>query len=303
LSNLQARHLMEGHGIESTIQNMANQYPVMRSQYTRPPERSDRLYQAHYDHPNNQPPCSGCDPEQLMLRLPRPPEIPQPYVYYGLIASGDQVVRHGGMRDQLRRELGVLCFEMEAAGLIDSFPCLVIRGISDYADSHKNDLWQGYAASAAIAYAKELMGVIPVGCAHGAVNDRTLNGADLAFQIQQWLSPTGVKDDLFSHQKEVGAAPGSGKSTLTAFIIRCLMENANSNILYFFCKGTDKGKNQPFQVFRTPLSQLLAADGGNRSFPWVDRLRLQSGQKHAESFATLYEAFQHALTIHTTETS
>jgi nucleoside phosphorylase len=49
---------------------------------------------------------------------------------------------------------------MEAAGLMDDFPCLVIRGISDYADSHKNDHWQGYAATAA-AYAKELLSVIP----------------------------------------------------------------------------------------------------------------------------------------------
>lgn len=71
------------------------------------------------------------------------------------------------MRDQLRKELDVLCFEMEAAGLVDSFLCLVIRGISDYADSHKNDHWQGYAAATAAAYAKELMRVIPGGEAHG----------------------------------------------------------------------------------------------------------------------------------------
>lgn len=40
---------------------------------------------------------------------------------------------------------------------MDGFPCLVIRGISDYADSHKNETWQPYAASAAAAYAKELI--------------------------------------------------------------------------------------------------------------------------------------------------
>ncbi|KAL2818214.1 hypothetical protein BDW59DRAFT_152168 [Aspergillus cavernicola] len=50
---------------------------------------------------------------------------------------------------------------MEAAGLMDDFPCLVIRGISDYADSHKNNHWQGYAAATAAAYAKELLSVIP----------------------------------------------------------------------------------------------------------------------------------------------
>ena len=44
---------------------------------------------------------------------------------------------------------------------MDLFPCLVIRGISDYADSHKNKIWQPYAAATAAAYAKELLLVIP----------------------------------------------------------------------------------------------------------------------------------------------
>ena len=51
-------------------------------------------------------------------------------------------------------------FEMEAAGLMNNFPCLVIRGICDYADSHKNDRWQPYAAATAAAYAKNLLYVI-----------------------------------------------------------------------------------------------------------------------------------------------
>lgn len=65
-------------------------------------------------------------------------------------------------RDRLAEELGVLCFEMEAAGLMDNFPCLVIRGICDYADSHKNKDWQGYAAATAAGYTKDLLSVISV---------------------------------------------------------------------------------------------------------------------------------------------
>ena len=83
-----------------------------------------------------------------------------PAVHYGLIASGNQVLKDGQTRERLRRELNVLCFEMEAAGLMDSFPCLVIRGICDYADTHKNKQWQGYAAASAAAYAKELLNTI-----------------------------------------------------------------------------------------------------------------------------------------------
>lgn len=66
-------------------------------------------------------------------------------------------------RDELAKATGeeCICFEMEAAGIMNTFPCLVIRGICDYADSHKNDRWQGYAAATAAAYAKELLEVIP----------------------------------------------------------------------------------------------------------------------------------------------
>src|SRR6202020_3170166 len=79
----------------------------------------------------------------------------------GLISSGNMVMKLGGIRDKLGQELGILCFEMEAAGLMDNFPCLVIRGICDYSDTHKNKDWQPYAAATAAAYAKELLGVIP----------------------------------------------------------------------------------------------------------------------------------------------
>jgi len=65
------------------------------------------------------------------------------------------------IRDRLAAEKDVLCFEMEAAGLMNHFPCLVIRRICDYSDSHKNKEWQGYASMVAAAYAKDLLSRIP----------------------------------------------------------------------------------------------------------------------------------------------
>lgn len=66
------------------------------------------------------------------------------------------------IRDTVAKEKGVMCFEMEAAGLMNHFPCLVIRGICDYSDSHKNKKWQGYAAMTAAAYTKDLLrGIVP----------------------------------------------------------------------------------------------------------------------------------------------
>jgi len=72
------------------------------------------------------------------------------------------VVKNAAQREKLKSgDLDIMCVEMEAAGLMDSFPCLVIRGICDYADSHKNKKWRPYAAAAAAAYMRELLSVIP----------------------------------------------------------------------------------------------------------------------------------------------
>ena len=83
-------------------------------------------------------------------------------IHYRTIASGSRVIRDASERDKVSAELrGVLCFEMEAAGLMNRFPCLVIRRICDYADSHKNKKWQPYAVGTAAAFAKEVLSVIP----------------------------------------------------------------------------------------------------------------------------------------------
>ncbi|EGC46912.1 pfs domain-containing protein [Histoplasma capsulatum var. duboisii H88] len=84
-----------------------------------------------------------------------------PEIHYGTIGSSNLVIKDGITRNKLYDELGIICVEMEAAGLMDEFPCLVVRGISDYADSHKNKEWQPYAAATAAAYVKELLEEIP----------------------------------------------------------------------------------------------------------------------------------------------
>ena len=121
----------------------------------------DILFESTYNHVGG-PTCENCSTDRLLERTKRGSlEI---MVHYGTIASGNQVIRDGVTRDRLSSELGgVLCFEMEAAGLMNSFPCLVIRGICDYADSHKNKRWQPYAAATAAACAKEVLSVIPAG--------------------------------------------------------------------------------------------------------------------------------------------
>ncbi|PYH91383.1 purine and uridine phosphorylase, partial [Aspergillus ellipticus CBS 707.79] len=82
-----------------------------------------------------------------------------PQIHYGLIASGNQVIKNKKTRDKLRRQYNALCVEIEAAGIMNAIPCLVIRGICNYADSRKDKSWQCYAAVTAAAYMKILLSV------------------------------------------------------------------------------------------------------------------------------------------------
>lgn len=139
----------------------------LQEELRRPNSNTDILCRSDFVHPtDNRKPCAeacGVDPANLVPRTERKRRPRSPVIHYGLIASGDQLMKDALHRDKLAEKWKVLCFEMEAAGLMNDFPCLVIRGICDYSDSHKNKEWQGYAALAAAAYAKDLLCTIPPG--------------------------------------------------------------------------------------------------------------------------------------------
>ncbi|KAF3922111.1 hypothetical protein ABW20_dc0110461 [Dactylellina cionopaga] len=128
-----------------------------------PGQDADRLFRADYNHISSEgrqgDTCKACDASKVVPRPER--QYNYPYIHYGIIASGNQVMKDGMKRDRISAQTGALCFEMEAAGLMNDFPCLVIRGICDYSDGHKNKKWQPYAALVAAIYAKELLQQIP----------------------------------------------------------------------------------------------------------------------------------------------
>lgn len=165
VSGLRAQYEGGGHQIDEAINDILEKKRKLRKKYRRPDPSSDRLYQSRVIHPpNNEAPCvavCGNDESNLVLRCERTEDEDNPMIHYGLIASASRLMKDAWARDMLARENDVLCFEMEAAGLINHFPCLVIRGICDYSDSHKNEEWQGYAAMAAAAYTKDLLHRIP----------------------------------------------------------------------------------------------------------------------------------------------
>lgn len=160
-NGLKAQYESEGHMLDDAVSKILEKRRRLRKNYERPDPASDVLYQSHIVHAGrDEEPCitrCGNDPSCLVSRVLRGDEDDNPTVHYGLIASANQLMKDALIRDRLSAEKNVLCFEMKAAGLVNDFPCLVFRGICDYADSHKNSKWQGYAAIVAAAYPKDLL--------------------------------------------------------------------------------------------------------------------------------------------------
>ncbi|KAH8816673.1 nucleoside phosphorylase domain-containing protein [Xylogone sp. PMI_703] len=195
LAKLETKHEMYGSQIYHHLDDLGEKYPKLASKYARPNSLEDPLSTSRsFYHSRNgwQVIClmiwevilallkyflgwsaiTSIDHDTSQMtsgtvqvgadRAPRNPE--DIHIHYGLIASGNHVIKDAKFRDRLNESLGgnVLCIEMEAAGLMNDFPCIVIRGICDYADSRKNKYWQAYAAAVAAAYAKELLQITDV---------------------------------------------------------------------------------------------------------------------------------------------
>jgi nucleoside phosphorylase len=162
VNGLKARYESDGHQFQESINSVLSRNPRLRKEYQRPDSTTDRLYLSNAIHlsTSDESCATVCGDSMLVPRENRCEDEDDPTIHYGLIASGNQLMKDALIRDQLASDKDILCFEMEAAGLMNHFPCLVIRGICDYSDSHKNKDWQGYAAMTAAAYAKDIIGQI-----------------------------------------------------------------------------------------------------------------------------------------------
>ena len=101
--------------------------------------------------------AKGIGPNGHTLTIEELHEAQKPLIHFGLIASGDVVMKSGLHRDQIASCEKVIAFEMEGAGVWDNFPTVVIKSVCDYADSHKNKKWQRYAAATAAACMKAIL--------------------------------------------------------------------------------------------------------------------------------------------------
>ncbi|KAF3931102.1 hypothetical protein ABW20_dc0107343 [Dactylellina cionopaga] len=263
--------------IDDIISQLVND-GLVPQEFSRPLGDSDQLFQADYDHPTGNESCDQCAAGEVVERAPR--RNGRPHIHYGLIASGNQVMKSGVTRDILAQEKGVLCFEMEAAGIMDELPSLVIRGICDYADSHKNKVWQPYAALSAAAFARALLLQLPTkvqhegkrvekvqlnlpiaeGAAFGSFLDQhepdCLEGTrvDLLETIYKWSDDPQGKGIFWL----VGMA-GTGKSTISRTVARKLHTDKRLVASFFFKRG-EADRSNSTRLFTTIASQLANFD-------------------------------------------
>lgn len=128
--------------------------PRLRDQSNYPGANSDFLFASESQHE-----AGGSSARMSQQKRPRSDN--QPHIFYGTIASGEKAITDTNTRDRFAREYGILCCETQAAGVVDLLPCLVVCGVSSYADSHPSRQWEGYAATVAAAYAKEIVLALP----------------------------------------------------------------------------------------------------------------------------------------------
>ncbi|PNP78967.1 hypothetical protein FNYG_07832 [Fusarium nygamai] len=305
VAKLQADHRTEPSRIPSILANVLVRYPAMIN-FTRSSTLQDRLFDATYDHieHSDQPmntkvdSCEHCDVARLVHRPARSSNDPK--VHYGIVASANQVIKHGRTRDQLAKELDAICFEMEGAGLMDSFPCLVIRGICDYADSHKNKQWQPYAAMTAAVYAKELLSVVSTDRIDQTYKPTSSVGVDPVLQERRktllgsleykeihsrrlgvevaheetcrWLIEDPVyrrwldRSMLSQHHGFlwIKGKPGAGKSTIMKFAYSQAMKAMDNAIVisFFFNARGDDLEKSIVGMYRSLLWELLSKASG-----------------------------------------
>lgn len=232
LSKLESEHEMQDSNIPIFLDEMKQKYPKLYPKY---------FWNQSLRDPQDQ---SG---EGTAMRSPD--------IHHGLIASGNQVIKDAAVRDRLNEDLdgNVLCIEMEAAGLMNDFPCLVVRGICDYADAGKNKDWQEYAAAVAAAYAKEILSMLQIwavkhmesvqdilsninaglGSIQTAVGDMaTRQYAQDHQAFLDWLTPvdyTLQQNDYFGKRQ-----PGTGQWLLKSNVFQNWVDKSQQTL---FCPG------------------------------------------------------------------
>ncbi|RSM05309.1 hypothetical protein CEP52_006338 [Fusarium oligoseptatum] len=320
MGKAQTAAIFEESKMPRYISEMVQKDPVT---FAHPGPEQDILFDATYHHATNeseQGGCSHCDPDKIRSRQPR--EVQDPVVHYGSIASTRHLMRNGAGRDQFARKHDILCFEKEATGLRDAAQYLVIRGISDYADSHSSDIWHAWAAATAAAYATEVLSFVPAAsktiplaanayaeaapvldallltrpdvdrksliALKGRRVDGTCEWVTKHHHYQEWLA------DASRPLLWISGGPGKGKTMLAIYItevLQPLVDAGDNVLLYYFCSDCDKNRNTALTILRGILHQWIGlqrhlAKEVKNSFEGADTTKYT-----ISSFVTLWRVF------------
>ncbi|RDW93385.1 uncharacterized protein DSM5745_00707 [Aspergillus mulundensis] len=117
-----------------------------RGRYAKPLDSDDRVFQPGYTHVRGAD-CTRCGPEKLIQRENRPPRL-----HYGGIAAGPRLM-DAMLRDHIHQTTQAICFATEPGIAQGKYPCVIVQGIADYADSHPiDDRWRLYAVGSAALF-------------------------------------------------------------------------------------------------------------------------------------------------------
>ncbi|PCH00676.1 NB-ARC [Penicillium occitanis (nom. inval.)] len=197
-------------------------------------------------------------------------------------------MKSGEDRDKLAHDEGIIALEMEAAAVwdnLDGLPCLVVKGVSDYADSHKSKQWQNYAAATAASCAKALLKLWRTSQKRGLKERLSSGGKDndipptifsvpvlrnhrfsgREYQLKQLEEMVGLQSYTLEsgHSYPIIAVyglGGIGKTQLTAeFVFRCHKKNPDTSILWVSAAGLDAMSTE-FIAISTKLKKILTED-------------------------------------------
>ncbi|KAL5340359.1 hypothetical protein BJX70DRAFT_407383 [Aspergillus crustosus] len=129
---------LEQHGFLRHFQDGLDKYEgsfhSSQTKMSRPSPDTDRLFKDDFEHPVGEKDCRHCPSIHAVSRKRR------------TIASGNTVIKNARRLEEVRVLTGgALCVEMEAAGMMTGFPCIV------------NDEWHCYVALVATAFTKEFL--------------------------------------------------------------------------------------------------------------------------------------------------
>ncbi|KAF4549346.1 Ankyrin repeat-containing protein 25 [Elsinoe fawcettii] len=134
ITNLESYQERNGNKIRSMVTDAVSRVRKnMQRRFTMPDVSTDVLYKPGFVHqtqtdPGIDKPCCGTDEMIIQPRSERDIEEDDIAVHYGPIGTASALMKDAYARDELSRRHGILCFEMESGGLMNQWPCLVIRG-------------------------------------------------------------------------------------------------------------------------------------------------------------------------------